>query len=79
MPSIRTPHTAERLRATAAGRDVLPALRLVAHGHSPVEITGLRRCALVDVLRDLQAALAILEVGTVRDAIAEARRRGLID
>jgi hypothetical protein len=81
MPATGTPQTPERaaLRPAAARRDVLPALRLVAHGHSPVEIAGMFRCSLVDVLRDLQDALTVLEAATVRDAIAEARRRGLID
>jgi hypothetical protein len=67
------------VRAASTRRDVLPVLRLVACGHSPVEVAGILRCAVVDVLRDLQAALTVLDVPTVRDAIGEARRRGLID
>ena len=58
---------------------MLPALRLVASGHSPTEIAALLRCPLVDVLRDLQAALTRLEAASVRDAITDARRRGLIE
>ena len=79
MPATGTPQTRERLRVAATGRDVLPALRLVAHGRAPDEIAEALRCPLVDVLRDLQAALTLLGAGTVREAVDEARRRGLLD
>ena len=68
-----------RLRDEDTGRDVLAALRLVARGLSPVEIAAQQRCSLVDVLRDLQGALTVLDGATVSEAIAMAKQRGLID
>ena len=81
MGATGGPQTRARgdLRVAVGPRDVATALRLVAGGHSPAEIAGLLGCPLVDVLRDLQAALVELNASTVRDAIEEARRRGLID
>ena len=63
------------------GIDALLALQLAAHGYSPVRIAQLRHrgtAGATGVARDLQKALAVLGVGTVREAVAEARRRGLI-
>jgi hypothetical protein len=68
---------AERL-----GIDSLLALQLAAHGYSATYIAQLRHrgtAGASGVARDLQRALATLGVGTLREAIVEARRRGLID
>ena len=80
-----TPHTftlAAALRPTppdALTSAELLALQLLARGYAPAQIAALRGAALVDVLWDLQRVLTALRAPTVREAVAEARRRGLID
>ena len=62
--------------------DSLLALQLAARGYSATYIAQLRHrgtAGASGVARDLQRALAVLGVGTLREAIVEARRRGLID
>src|SRR5688500_15590923 len=53
MPASSAPHTPARSlppRVTT-GRDVLPALRLVAAGHAPADVAARLGCTVVDVLR----------------------------
>jgi hypothetical protein len=74
---------------TARGRDtgwhwerLLPVelltLQLAAQGYSFAQIARLRRVLAVDVADTLRGACLALGVTTLTDAIAEARRRGLI-
>ena len=59
------------------GRELL-ALQLLARGYSVDQVAALRRAAVVDVLWDLQRALTVLGVPTVREAVASAKERGLL-
>ena len=56
----------------------LLALQLHARGYTPAQIAALRTAAVADVVRDLRRVVWALGVGTLGDAIAEAKRRGLI-
>ena len=60
------------------GHEVL-ALQLAARGCSADQIAAVRKGPVIEVLWDVQRALTVFGVPTVRDAVAAARRRGLID
>ena len=56
----------------------LLALQLHARGYAPAQIAALTERHAVDVVQDLLRAARLLGVGTVPEAVDEARRRGLI-
>ena len=56
----------------------LVALQLCARGYTYGQIAALCGAAPEALAWDLQAALAVLGAPTVRAAVAEARRRGLL-
>ena len=56
----------------------LLALQLYVRGYTPAQIATLRTAPVPDVVRDLQRIVWALGVGTLGDAIAAARHRGLI-
>ena len=60
------------------GRE-LRLLQLLARGYSPDQLAALHGGAPLETLWDLQRVLTILGAPTVRDAVAEVRRRGLLD
>ena len=70
MPGRKPPHPLDD-RA-------LLTLQLVARGYTPAQIALLREAPAVEVLQDLMRAVRLLGAGTVRAAVDEAVRRGLI-
>ena len=67
----------ELARHGIVGGELL-ALQLHARGYTPAQIAALRTVAVADVVRDLRRVVWALGVGTLGDAIVEAKRRGLI-
>ena len=60
------------------GRELL-ALQLLARGYAVRQVAALRGQPETDVFVALRSASASLGAATVPEAIAEAKRRGLID
>ena len=56
----------------------LRMLQLLARGYSADQLAALHGGAPLDVLWDLQRVLVVLGAPTVRGAVAEAKRRGLL-
>ena len=78
-PSFARPTPAPPLPARALmSVSATLALQLTARGYTPEQIAALRRTDVVDVLWDLQAALTVLGVPTVREAIIAAQEFGLL-
>ena len=59
------------------GRELV-LLQLLARGYAPHQVAALRGEDEAAILADLRRALAALAAATVREALAAARRRGLL-
>jgi hypothetical protein len=63
---------------TPLSYDALVTLRFAARGHSASEIAIAHRRPMADVITLMRDAVDMLGARTLREAIAEATRRGLV-
>ena len=64
---------------SALDQRALRTLQLAARNHTLLQIAVLRAVDVLEVLEDLQRAVSVLGTESARQAIDEARRRGLLD
>ena len=79
-PLIQFEPPPERVREATPPLDeaALVSLQLLARGYTPAQIAAARETSASDVLQDLARAFRHFGGATAREAVSEARRRGLI-